>query len=272
MVSTDFSLKIFTTDNCFFICKEKVGSTLLESIYLDSDIQDGLIFNYSINLVEKKITPIFNFNNTIQLQTIDDFQNFLNKTLNKKVILLYRNPIKRLQSSIVEDFSSIINNENNDKFTIDLLFEKFNASEYVMDFVYKSRTSFTSIDFTDEPDEVIHFFEKCLKEYTLYLSKHNFNNQHGENYLHIFYYLLNENFFDLNNLILCNIDESNNFDKLIHKFQLNVNFERKNSKSNFRNIMNNVINDEFIQEKIKHKLEVENLFYELFKLHPNNFN
>jgi len=36
--------------------------------------------------------------------------------------------------------------------------------------------------------------------------------------------------------------------------------------------MNNVINDEFIQEKIKHKLEVENLFYELFKLHPNNFN
>lgn len=268
----DVNFKIYNTDECIFITKEKVGSTLLESMYEPNLIDQGLIFNFNIDLKNQTIIPAFQRDNKIQIQTIEDFKNCLNKNLNKKIILLYRNPYKRLQSSVVEDFSSVINSISNHEFILELLFDLFNASQYVRDFVNESKSGLHLAQLSNEPPEVIYFFKESLTRYFKHLTRTNFDNPHNQRYLFKINYVLDIDCFDLSKVILCDIDKPNNFDELLKQFDIKVDYNRKNSKNNFKEIINEICMDEYISHKIQDSLQSENMYYEILKLHSNNFN
>lgn len=266
----EISVKIYSTDDNIILTVPKVASTLLSSMY-DDEYIGGMKFDYNINIEEGTITPRDSNHNSLTTQTISDIQNIFTNKSEKNLIVLYRNPQDRLKSAIIQDFvSQIVDNESAD-FLLSVLYKIFNTPYHVQTFIRNNKHSFhlSSV----ETPEVEVFLEKSLIYFMDFLSKDGYSNHHASEYLNYFYIFLMKYQIDLSKLILCDID-SGNFDGLIKHYNLNVNYKQKNSNSQFKYIINNILDDEnnkHIADKFFYKIERENTFYDILKNNPNNF-
>lgn len=262
-------LKIYPTDDYLFITIQKVATRLLGSMYPD-DISRGLAFDYNFDIINKKIIPAKSDLDYLQQLVVNDFNDATSNNLKKKVIILYRNPLNRFKSGIVQDFNTSILDNENSYFTLKLLFQLLNADSETKSFVKKNIGSLQHADLKNSPDKIREFFKESLKHYTNYLSEIGFNNPHGVNYIYAFYILLTYGIFDLSNVILCDIDD--NLNELISELNIDVNYEHKNSNSEFIPLVEYVLtHDDVLRDKVKKYLHTETLFYNILKNHPNNF-
>lgn len=263
-------LKIYSTDKYFFITKEKVASRFLESLFGD-DLDSGIVFDYMFDINNKKIKPFIDTNSDIQKQTINDFEDALNKKLKKDIIILYRNPNNRFLSGIIQDFNSNIDDKGGE-FTLSLLYKLFNINSDIEEFMENNKGALQLSELETQSGEVIEFLKKSLTSYMEYSAELNFDGIHTKNYLHEFYILIKENYFDSNKIILCDIDI--NLDSLIKTLSLNPDYTRKNSNNNFKKLLHEILDDKNnkkLSEKIEFKLETEFIFYDMLKRHPNNY-
>jgi hypothetical protein len=265
--------KIFPTNDCLFITKQKVASTLLSSLFTDSE-KCGLAFDYSIDIVNRKITTAENPTTAISKKVLQDFDDIFSNNSKKTIIVLYRNPENRLKSSIIEDFTSSILSDYNNEFALYMLHKMFKVSPKTASFLNdnKNELHLTKINYNN--NELIDFLKKTFTLYMEYLASTDFNNQHSVNYLSEFYTMINENIFDTSKLILCDID-AKLLSPLLEKFSLNVDYHHTHSNSEFNPIIDDVLSDmnnKHIVEKYNEKIKSENVFYELLKKRSNNFN
>lgn len=262
-------VKIYPTDEYLFITIQKVATRLLGSMYNDS-VKKGLAFDYNIDIFNKEVIPAQSNIEYLQESVIKDFQDGVSGKLQKKVIILYRNPLKRFKSGIVQDFNSVILDNGNSDFTLKLLFELLDTNDSVKQFVLNNIGSLQHLQLNNSPTGTREFFKESLKYYTQHLADTGFNNPHSRNYIYSFYILLTSNFFELSNIILCDIDE--NLNELISDLNLNVNYEHRNSNSEFIPMMNDVLSDnDIIIGRVKKYLHIENMFYNILKTHSTNF-
>jgi hypothetical protein len=267
------SSKIYPTDTSVFITIQKVASTLLGSLFDDSE-KTGMGFDYSIDIQNKKIICAENVIGTLQQKVLNEFDAIFSNTSDKNIIILYRNPINRLKSSIIEDFNSIITSTDHTDFTQDLLFKLFNASPRVQEFIKINADSFYLSEFDETDDEIINFLKKSFSFYIEFLSNSNFNNAHSNDYLKNFYNLIHSNIFDERKIILCDID-SKLLTPLLNKFSIFPDYENHtHSNGIFLPIIDQILSDitnTNIYSKYTEKIQSEYEYYELLKKHTNNF-
>ena len=156
--------KIYSTDTSVFVTIQKVASTLLSSLFDDSE-HTGLGFDYSIDILNKRIIPAETNIGPIQLKVINDFDDIFSNKCNKNVVILYRNPKLRLISSIIEDFNNIIMNDTYSDFALSLLLKTFNASPSTSQFL-KNNAGALYLSKIDKSDTELNNFleEKNLLE------------------------------------------------------------------------------------------------------------
>jgi hypothetical protein len=265
--------KVYPTNNCLFITKQKVASTLLTSLFDDSE-KDASTFDYSIDIINKKITPAEAPLTTLSKKVLEDFDDIFSNNSKKSIIILYRNPEARLKSSITEDFNSSMLSNYNNEFAIYMLNKMFNPPSEIASFLNDTKNGLhlTKINYND--NELINFLKKVFTLYMEYLASIDFKNKHSVNYLSEFYTMINENIFDTSKLILCDID-AKLLNPLLEKFSLNVDYHHTHSNSEFNPIIDAIlsdVNNKHIVEKYNEKIKSENVFYELLKKHSNNFN
>lgn len=265
--------KIYPTDTCVFITIQKVASTLLGSLFDDSE-KTGMGFDYSIDIQNKKIICSEPTIGPIQQKVLNDFDAIFSNTSNKNIIILYRNPANRLKSSIIEDFSSIIVNTNHSDFTQNLLFKLFDAPPTVQEFLKANAHAFYLSKFDESNFELIDFLKKSFVFYMEFLSESDFNNNHSNSYLKDFYNIVNSNIFDESKLTLCDID-SKTLTPLLSKLSIVPDYtNHTHSNTVFFPIIEDIlsdINNTNIYSKYNKKIQSEYEFYELLKKHTNNF-
>lgn len=269
----EIKTKIYCTDTTIFVTIQKVASTLLSSLFDDS-LKTGMVFDYSIDIINKRIIPAETNIGTIQYDTIRDFGDIFSNKCNKNIVVLYRNPKNRLTSAIIEDFNSIIMNDTYSDFTLNLLFKTFNASQSTYHF-FKNNLSALYLSKIDKSDiELNDFLETSFTYYMQYLSDLGFNNQHAVDYLSEFYNMVNSGIFDESKLILCDID-TKTLTPLLDTLSIIPDYENHiHSNMEFKPIIDRILtngDNQYIISKYNEKLNSENHFYELLKNHSNNF-
>jgi hypothetical protein len=265
--------KVYPTNNCLFITKQKVASTLLASLF-DNSEKDASTFEYSIDIVNKKIIEVEYPLSVISKKVVQDFDDIFSNNSKKTVIILYRKPDIRLKSSIIEDFISSILSDYNNEFAIYMLNKMFSISSNTVSFLNDSKNEFHLAPLNYNNNELIDYLKNVFTLYMEYLTETGFNNPHAVNYLSEFYVMINENIFDTSKLILCDID-SKLLNPLLERFSLNVDYHHTHSNSEYYPIIDAIlsdVNNKHIVEKYNEKIKSENVFYELLKKHSNNFN
>ena len=125
-----YSFNFSQTNKAFFINNPKVGSRYI----IEATSNDTTTFE--INLLDKNIhfkwtsTVDFDSNSSYLNEIYQDWDNIVNNTNKKDIVILYRDPLKRLVSAIIQDSLSLI---ETDKLSLYSKFESFGFSKNDID-------------------------------------------------------------------------------------------------------------------------------------------
>lgn len=281
------TLRLFETEKLAVFSKPKVATRLLDSINFDKSYTGGIDINWDGNPVESSMFDISTTQNTKREYSL------FSKNKNKKdIILLYRDPMERFLSGLVE--STIIYSLSSPLQlsyalpTINKFKSNLSSLVYGCNCIINSKKilpekSFNSNNLYDESVELLNIL---VSNVTLMLSQINIPyNVHTDNYLMIYNSLI-RNKFDLNKVTLINIDDSkNNLLSILEKYlQLyktgmgdNTHYsgrpkiEASHSNSILKKMVKNELrNNNDLENKIKNYIQVDEYFYHEFENSPLN--
>lgn len=266
-----------STDKFLFITVEKVasrfttrlcGSSRVDVVFLDSTF-DRMEFN-------KKGKA----SNDILERTIKDFEDFLSKTIKKNVIFLYRDPLNRIESGIIQDAFSLFYSIND--YDINSVYRRMLIKNITSNYPNQKKIMKSVIDIAQEDvsdlklKDVDHDVKKILKDILeIYISKSNSigNSGHTQNYLYSYFILLNKN-IDTNKVILCDIDDTDSFNKMIEQFNIESDGILKSEESHQirKDILREVLHENPSMESLVNSvITEETIFYDILKSNKNNF-
>lgn len=266
-----------STDKFLFITVEKVasrfttrlcGSSRVDVVFLDSTF-DRMEFN-------KKGKA----SNDILERTIKDFEDFLSKTIKKNVIFLYRDPLNRIESGIIQDAFSLFYSIND--YDINSVYRRMLIKNITSNYPNQKKIMKSVIDIAQEDvsdlklKDVDHDVKKILKDILeIYISKSNSigNSGHTQNYLYSYFILLNKN-IDTNKVILCDIDDKDSFNKMIEQFNIESDGILKSEESHQirKDILREVLHENPSMESLVNSvITEETIFYDILKSNKNNF-
>ena len=203
------------TNKAFFINNPKVGSRyLIEACSRDT-------IRFEVNLVDTTISKNWskikiNKDDTYVNEIYQDWDSIVNGTNKKDIIILYRDPLKRLVSAIIQDSLTLIEDENN-RLLLYSKFESLGFSKNDVDLLvnWERNVNISSLDFVKKysiaNDEPI-ISEMMWNVYKIHidniLKKDNFHAGHASPHNLPLVYLLNSIKFDMNKVKFIDLDET----------------------------------------------------------------
>lgn len=261
--------------NVYIINHYKLGTRFV-NFWFKKNHQDQIPNVIEHNLEEglKHPTPDGHWNNIIE-----------RKSINKNILLLYRNPINKTITGLIEDFGeSILRGKHPDEYdevlnTISnntykkLLTRLTHKKEWRLsqfEEVFNSEFIYDTDIRTD--DVYTYLFTSYVK---MRRRNNTINNRHSEYHTGSFYFLINEYLRDVQNFKIFDLDnEDLNLANVLKQYQKsrNMQTEKKENWSNlnYKSLLTNEFWNSSIFSKIQKDLEDEILFYNALKANKNN--
>ena len=272
---------VYMNKELFVICAPKVGSRFMGALWgiNKTDIKFPPTFDLnnpkSLHISLNNLAPIVPFENKVEYDEekyrdllISEWNKIINKTSEKKLIVLYRNPIERFKSAIVQDFAASQPNKNNNRaqlfYTKELLinnnFDRALINTLITEFMYLLEDNTSSPEIID--DDFVRVYKKVEELYKFLIKIYTYHaategTPHYTEYLSILYRLDTEyNMFE--NITYLNLDNGE-----LSKFFINQFGDNKNlDKSNFSNVNNGkqivsdfIKNDTYLRKNLKYLLK-----------------
>ena len=217
-----FSFKAFMDEENFVITAPKVGSRFMLQVFEKNEVDFRLpskiysVKDLEVNENKVKTTGKYQLDYDVEVyekSLITEWNKIINGTSKKNVVLLYRHPIERFKTAIVQDFASSINENKYDNlfYLIELLLQGGFSEELVMCFLnefaplLKIKTGMQILEeknYNKIYNKVKDLYQYLLKIYTIHASKHG--THHYSDYLSIIYTLMNLRI--IKNVISINLD------------------------------------------------------------------
>ena len=129
-----FSFKAFMDEENFVITAPKVGSRFMLQVFEKNEVDFRLpskiysVKDLEVNENKVKTTGKYQLDYDVEVyekSLITEWNKIINGTSKKNVVLLYRHPIERFKTAIVQDFASSINENKYDNlfYLIELLLQ-----------------------------------------------------------------------------------------------------------------------------------------------------
>ena len=279
----EIGLNVYMKKNLFVICAPKVGSRFMEALWNINKTDVNLLPTFDINNIkslhinQNNLAPLVEYDHNLEYDEekyrdsiISEWNKIIDKKSKKKLIVLYRNPLERFKSAIVQDFAASQPNQHNNRaqlfYTKELLInQKFDAAlikVFLTEFMYllEDNTSFPEV--SNENFERI--YKKCeelynylIKIYTYHAVTHG--TPHYTDYISILHRLETEyNIFK--NITYLNLDNN----ELSKFFVKEIKDNKKLDKSNFSNVNNGkqivsdfIKNDTYLRKNLNNLLKVD---------------
>jgi hypothetical protein len=244
------------------ISSPKVASRFLDSIFdvKPDDYKNQFTLNTDIKLHinEEYFNP----------QLIDEFHETFSKTNKKDILILYRNPYKKLLTGIIQDFNIfLLNTPILHRFLAASFFTDVESLKYIR---FDSEKMRQYLDNIESHQSFLDFYKRLLESYldfSLKSSSKTFNTVHTKSGLYILHTLISDKIYDKTKLHLVDIDIIDDLyleeflKKYLIKFEPNIS---KNSNNVFKDILEDIIeNSEYYKDTINEILEEDYFFYEL---------
>lgn len=272
-LNQEFNIKFGLTDKCFFIYNLKIASRFLYDIAdipsLVWDISGSKlnIINYSKHNHDQDFTEyVSNIN--------EEWELIKDGNSKKDILILYRNPINRFITGIVQDTSGLFNNPNGFHLIHTLLESKGHSDRNL---------KYLPILFKKGPHnnyytEYIELQERIMKDlldiyYESFVSNGNFESSHCNSHLLPLVSILTTTNIDLNKVKMIDIDEeSGELEKYLKKIEIfktptNVPYDTTASNNpQYKNyIRDKIIEDNQINKKLYDLLKGELYSYNILK-------
>jgi len=265
--NNEFSLKFAQTDKSFFIYNMKIASRYL------SNVSGFPSLNYIVSGNDLKIintSPHFHedvYTNTI----IQDWEDVKSGTTKKDIIIVYRNPIDRLASAILQDAYSFVLAQNSNLYIYPLM-ENLGYKEHEIDLLY---TVFQETAMWVEPnkEEILEkmFFDIIGIYFENFLKRASFEDSHYLSHMLPIVKLLTTTNIDTNKITMINLDtQPDELESYLKKVEIynpppkEISFEPKsgNRKDRLEYILKLIIkenNHRVVMERIKGELYAYNI-------------
>lgn len=261
---------IFLAENekSFVITKPKVASRFVQSLYQGSTHEIRIE-----NTLE--ISPYFEVTN----EASKSYNRLLDvKTNNKEIFLIYRNPLKRYISGVIEDILVSIGQENfNERFFLRSYLSKNNIEPYYLFEQLKenesNRNFLLNEEFKSFLDDVLNDFFYWQVQTTPIFS------HHSSPYMVIYDKILKSQKIDNRKVHLINLDnEKNNLSEILKPFvsdathiETSEQISSKQSHKVFYSYVNNMIeNNVFFKDLVDNVCSLDFYFYDEFEKSPLN--
>jgi hypothetical protein len=279
----EITLNVYMNKNFFVICAPKVGSRFMENLWLinKTDVQLPPTFDSnnvkSLHISSDNLAPLVEFENKngydeekYRDSLISEWNKIIDKKSEKKLIVLYRNPLERFKSAIVQDFAASQPNQHNNRaqlfYTKELLInQNFDADlikVFLTEFMYllEDNTSFPEVfdeDFERVYKKVEKLYNYLIKIYTYHAVTNG--TPHYTEYISILHRLETEyNIFE--NITYLNLDNN----ELSKFFEKETKDNKALDKINFSNVNNGkqivsdfIKNDTYLRKNLRHLLKVD---------------
>lgn len=288
-------LNVYMNKNLFVICAPKVGSRFMESLWniKKTDVTLPPTFNSnnlkSLHISLDNLAPIIEYDKNLEYDEdkyreslVSEWNKIIDKKSEKKLIVLYRNPIERFKSGIVQDFAATQPNQNNNRaqlfYTKELLINNKFDNEliqiFLTEFMYLLEDS-TSFPEESDPD-FERIYKKCEELYKYLLKIYTYHavtlgTPHYTEYLSILHRLETEyNLFE--NITYLNLDNN----ELSKFFEKETKDNKELDKSKWTNINNGkqivsdfIDNDTYLRKNLNHLLSIDLETYSILSAKSN---
>lgn len=270
MITThQYDLFVAEGDDCFVITKAKVGSRFIEEL-----------FSHNCYIIPVDINLEFTTPESISKEAKDMFYRLNDKeNNNKKIFILYRNPLNRFISGTVEDLINNISTVNyNEKFYLRKyckqhnieayeLFKELEKDEYDKSFLLEDKYKLLLSDLLSD------FFHWQIQ--TTPVTSH-----HTSPYMAIYDVILKNENFNNENISLINLDDKeNNLEEILSDYS-KLETHDKEAASTYRKKISNKTFYPFVQAMLEKNQFFSNLqeqvtsiddyFYQEFENSINN--
>lgn len=270
LLQTDrVNLRFYENNKLIILTKSKVASRTCDSYFRSTPIYTNGETDIDLEYIDGDYLP----NTNIKSDLNNRYFQLIDITKNKKdILLLYRNPLNRLISGIIQDTINLELSEPN--FLIRDIIKK-NCSNSVYDIsnafniVLNGNVNNIDNSLRDDVDLIIlHLIKVLVNDINFNLSLQR--TSHTEPYLHVYDYFITEK-FDTRKVSLINIDaEKNNLNTILSDYNL-INLDNptlfRNSNSYIIKLLINYINSNNINvnQTFYQYLYAEQYFYNKFE-------
>jgi hypothetical protein len=201
MIIEQHNLFLSENDKSFVITKPKIASRFIQEVYFPN--------NHEINL-STKLEIDSHEGSGITKEAIDCYNRLFDKKTNTKdIFLIYRNPLTRYISGIIEDILVSIGTSNyNEKFYLRYYLKKNNIEPYAL--FEKLKSNQYQRDFLLDI-EFVNFLNDILSDFFFWqVQTTPINSHHASPYMIIYDKILKSENIDNNKIHLINIDNPTN--------------------------------------------------------------
>lgn len=250
-------------DKSFVITKPKVASRFIQEIYHPNTYE--ICINNSLQIIN---------GGSVSTAGIESYNNLFNKNTNiKDIFLIYRHPLKRYISGVVEDLINSMNHFNyNEQFYLRYYLKKYNIESY--DLFENLKMNHYKRDFLLDV-KYIEFINEILSDFFFWqVQTTPINSHHSSPYMVVYNKILKSENIDNRKIYLVNLDDTRNklseillpyFDNS-RKLEVATRTSSHQSNKNFYNLIYEIIQkNDFFKELVDSVCDLDFYFYDEFE-------
>ena len=276
-----FSFKVFMSEDDFIITAPKVGTRFMLQLFKKNEVDFNIKSKiHSISDLKSKTNKIktsgeydIEYDREVyENAIIEEWDKIIDKTSKKNIVVLYRHPIERFKSAVIQDFAGALseNRYNGLFFQKELLisdggFSEQQAMQFLTQFCHSLyENTGMGLQGNDEYlkmyDEMKPLFEYMLEVYLKHTVIHG--THHYSDYLNVFYTLKNIGVFK--DIKFINIDTKGvleDYFKDILEGSTNIPQKFSNNLNGKKILDDILIKNNLIQKRLHSKLKDDLIIY-----------
>lgn len=273
-MDSTLSFKVYNTDNVLFITREKIASRYLIEILGIDDCNVEVYADFSKTLCTSNFPSEERTKKA--LESFKEFEKVIKGTQKKDIVLLYRNPEKKVISGIVQDALNIFIQKSPAVFN-ELLIDRMmvNHDRIRINELLKNITKIGDIKIPNDKHPIVNFLKEFIYAFLKESSIVNFKTTHCVDFLYEYYYFIKSlEKYNLN-LYIHDIDSSDiPLNKLLNSYNIETFKVDKSSHSNksFNDYVLEIFEDnDELKTQFNSSISSEYFFYDVLKNSELNF-
>ena len=273
-MNSKIAFKVYNTDNVLFITREKIASRYLIEILGNDPCDVEMYADFS----ECKYRD--NFPNEERAkkpkESFKEFQKVLKGTQKKDIVLLYRNPEKKIISGIVQDAFTIFMQKRPSVFN-QLLLDTLliNHDRIAINEILKGITKIGDIKIVDKNHPIVNFLKEFIYLFLKESAVINFKTTHCVDFLYEYYYFIKSMEPYNLNLYIHDIDSGDiSLNELLNSYGIET-FEVDKSDHSNQSFTDYVLdifdNNDELRTQFNSTTSNEYFFYDILKNSELNF-
>ena len=268
--------KVYTTDSAIFLTREKIASRYFAEI-LDVDPCEVTILSDFSNISyideyssedrkEKSIPAFF------------DLIDVLDGKIDKDIVLLYRNPDKKIKSGILQDaFNLFLIKERKpeESVLVNYMMQGYSNTDEIIEALDIVNSQIGQARTDKNEKELRDFLKKFIWSFLKSASFINFQTTHCINFLYEYYYFITQEKIKDLNLVLFDIDSDKpKLSDILNHYKINVPEVdmKKHSNKIFMDILDEILEEDIdIKTQLGFTLDIDQFFYKAIKDNKLNF-